>query len=473
MRRHVERPSKVIIAFVVLVGAISVVSVTGALAVNPGSGKTKTGQALSIRIDTPVNGAQVPAQDLNVSGLAGVGVLGGTAGTNVIYLVDKSGSTSSSAPVCGTVLNCEIQGVLALNRSLTATSVQTGVIAFGDQADLADMSPSAGQQDFTAAGSVDPATGKTNVEEVASSITESGVGKYTSYTTSGGGTNFDNAIARINTAFASHSGQRNIAEFLSDGSSSINTAAGGPLDQARAAGTRINTFAIGSGTEGCSVGQSLRTIADTTGGACTAVADPSQLSAAISGGTAAGLKSVGLLVDGRTAVAATVSGIGNWTATIPAAALKPGSHRIVATATATDGSQASADITVTVGGAEPKVNPKVAIGLPGNKKCISKRMFKITIRQLPRVTYDFAMVYVNGQRVKVYVHLAKRWILTGRPSGTVLNVKRFTALVDLRGLPKGRYTTRILVVTVGGQILVGTRKYRTCTRKLKGGVPRL
>jgi hypothetical protein len=34
--------------------------------------------------------------------------------------------------------------------------------------------------------------------------------------------------------------------------------------------------------------------------------------------------------------------------------------------------------------------------------------------------------------------------------------------VDLRGLPVGRYTVRVVVTTTRGKRLVSTRRYRTC-----------
>jgi hypothetical protein len=42
---------------------------------------------------------------------------------------------------------------------------------------------------------------------------------------------------------------------------------------------------------------------------------------------------------------------------------------------------------------------------------------------------------------------------------------RFTATVDLRGLPKGRFTVTIRITTAGGRRITGARKYRTCAPK--------
>jgi len=39
--------------------------------------------------------------------------------------------------------------------------------------------------------------------------------------------------------------------------------------------------------------------------------------------------------------------------------------------------------------------------------------------------------------------------------------------VDLRGLPKGRYTVRVVVTTTRGKRIVSTRRYRTCIPKAR------
>jgi hypothetical protein len=51
---------------------------------------------------------------------------------------------------------------------------------------------------------------------------------------------------------------------------------------------------------------------------------------------------------------------------------------------------------------------------------------------------------------------------------------RFRARVDLRGLPKGRYTVRITITTTTGRQITGIRVYHTCAPKpLPSGQPRL
>lgn len=472
-----------------IAGTLALAAAPVALAANPGTGRTRTGQQLSVRIDAPASGATVPLADLAVSGIAGVGTLG-KGGTNLVYLVDKSGSTTSGSLDCngdgrtdagddlngdgsqGTILDCEVGGVAALNASLRGSGAQSGVIAFGSAADRADMNPAAGQQDFAGASDDVNANSRSDVEDVARSITSVGVGVFTPLTASGGGTDFNAAITALNATLAARAGQTNVAAFLSDGSSSVLTSAGSALDAARAAGTRINTYSVGSGAAGCAAGSSLRTIADTTGGACTEVSDPTKLQSTLAG-IAAGLQGVQVKAGSASPVAATVTGLGTWSATVPRAALRSGSNTIVATVTATDGTTAAADVTVKVGGSSGGTLGSGTIGLPSSRTCTSKRLFPIQIRQRAGLTYDFATVVVNGRKVRVYVRTKRRWIRTGRPSGALLNVRVFKAYVDLRGLARGRYTVKIVVVATNGKVITGSRRYRTCTRRLSGSVPRL
>jgi hypothetical protein len=65
-------------------------------------------------------------------------------------------------------------------------------------------------------------------------------------------------------------------------------------------------------------------------------------------------------------------------------------------------------------------------------------------------------VFVNGKRVRI-----------------IRGAKRLKAPVKLVGLPKGRVTVKINVVTVKGKRVTGTRHYLTCNKKLKGGIPKL
>jgi hypothetical protein len=93
--------------------------------------------------------------------------------------------------------------------------------------------------------------------------------------------------------------------------------------------------------------------------------------------------------------------------------------------------------------------------LPSNKKCLSRRNFGIRLRSPIREKLLRGIVFVNGKQVRV------------------VKSDRLRSTVNLRGLPKGRYIVRITVTTSSGRKFSGTRRYRTCTIKLKGGIPKI
>jgi hypothetical protein len=101
------------------------------------------------------------------------------------------------------------------------------------------------------------------------------------------------------------------------------------------------------------------------------------------------------------------------------------------------------------------------VKLPSNKKCVSRRKFRIKIRQPSGIQIQTALVFVNGKRVAT---VQRR----------VFKRKRTTATVNLRGLPKGTFKVKIVVLTTDGATLKGTRKYHTCTKKRRSkGPPKL
>ena len=87
------------------------------------------------------------------------------------------------------------------------------------------------------------------------------------------------------------------------------------------------------------------------------------------------------------------------------------------------------------------------VTLPSARRCVSRRRFRIRLRQPTGVVIVKATVRVNGKPVKV------------------VRGKRLTAPVDLRGLPKGRFTVEITLQTKAGQTISGKRRYKTCAPK--------
>lgn len=100
--------------------------------------------------------------------------------------------------------------------------------------------------------------------------------------------------------------------------------------------------------------------------------------------------------------------------------------------------------------AAPKPKPialTTVATLPSARTCVSRRNFRIRLREPSGVEIAEARVFVNGRRVKVVKGVRK------------------TANVDLRGLPKGRFTVKIDLRTADGRTVRGTRRYRTCAPK--------
>ena len=110
------------------------------------------------------------------------------------------------------------------------------------------------------------------------------------------------------------------------------------------------------------------------------------------------------------------------------------------------------------GAATPALKATDVIKLPSNKKCVSRRKFRIRIRQPGGIKIQVAQVFVNGKKVRV---------LTRK----LLGKKRKVSTVNLRGLPKGVFKVRIVVLTTEGKDLRHTRKYRTCAKKRKSKRP--
>jgi len=74
-------------------------------------------------------------------------------------------------------------------------------------------------------------------------------------------------------------------------------------------------------------------------------------------------------------------------------------------------------------------------------------MFRIRLRESKADPLVRAEVYLGRKRVKV---------VTG---------KRLTAAINLRGLPAGRVTVKVVGTTRSGKRAVSTRTYRTCAPK--------
>jgi hypothetical protein len=317
----------------------------------------------SITIEFPFNGLDLPVPPgvVPVQGRASIGSLGG--GTNAFYVIDASGSTSSAAGDCngdgettsaddlngdggmGDVLDCEISGALALARSSSGPGIDVGLGAFSSgPSAVADVHPGPGDQPFTSPTADANGNGVKDVEEVALSIVRSSIGQFTAKSAGGGGTDFDTALAAVNSAFATQpAGEQNIAFLLSDGEGALSTGVAGALQTAVSRGTRVNTYAIGASAS-CAEGRPLRIIADATGGACTPVVDPTTLSESVQGTRPPGIDRVEVRLNNATPVLASLDALGAYEAVLFGLVLGP--NTITATVFADDGTSASASTIV-------------------------------------------------------------------------------------------------------------------------------
>jgi hypothetical protein len=333
-----------------------------AMAANPASGTTTTGQTLSIQIGGPADGSRVnvPSGSVTATGTVSIGPLSDSG--NVVYVVDVSGSTANpTGQDCngdgvvngadnvngdgytGSTLDCEVAGVMALNASLAGSpGAEAGLVIFGSSAAIADVGPAAGQQDFVSPLDGDAnSNGQSDIDDVARSLRSTGQALAFTNKSVGTGTSFDAALTSIASAFASKAGEKNIAFMLSDGQASLNTAPGSPLATVVAAGIQVNTYSVGGASTGCGATANLRRIADATGGTCTEVSDPSDLSSVLV--TPATISQVEVSLNGGAPMAATLTGN---TFGIPLTLQGGIWNSIAATVTASDGTTATADVLV-------------------------------------------------------------------------------------------------------------------------------
>jgi len=109
-------------------------------------------------------------------------------------------------------------------------------------------------------------------------------------------------------------------------------------------------------------------------------------------------------------------------------------------------------------GAPPAAPPAVfgangIVQAPPNRRCVSRRHFRIRVRSVPGLRVIDAVIFVNNRRVQT------------------LHRRRIGAFVDLRGLPRGTFSVKIVALASDGRTLRGTRVYHTCAARRRGGRP--
>lgn len=265
-----------------LVGPAVLLSLLAAPPALAADGNLPGGTSISVDLTAPPDGAlyAAPPGDVPIAGTAAVGQSTPISDTTLIYVIDRSGSTASYAGCGGdqngdgisdTTLDCEIAAVRDLNDDAAAAGTvdQVGLVSFNGAA-------------TTDRGLGDP----------------SGIDGALGGLSSGGGTNFEAAVQEACNLASSpaNSNSNTIVVFLSDGFSSGNAVDFLPCSRP----ATFQTFAVGAGAQ-CDAGgssNSLSAIAAKTGGACTQVTDPTQLSSVVPAVIDSQLTSVTLSVDG-------------------------------------------------------------------------------------------------------------------------------------------------------------------------------
>jgi hypothetical protein len=254
--------------------------------------------------------------------------------TSVVYVVDVSDSTrapfgrdcdgdgeaggpgdnSNGDGTVGDVLDCEIEAVLALDRSLAgAPNVAASLEVFGSTAIMADLDPAAGATTTAAPGYTggDP---RPRLETVARSIRRGFVGQYTPASL-GGNTDFDSATRLALGGLSDAPPGPKYIMFMSDGGEDTATnvfPSASTLGALRASGVHLRGFAAGP-AGGCVKGSALQQLSAATGETCTVASSPTALRAQLVGSTPDAVDRVEVSLGGATVVA-DVDAVGGWRA---------------------------------------------------------------------------------------------------------------------------------------------------------------
>jgi hypothetical protein len=352
--------------------ALAVATTTlGAAVFSASPATAATAAAAAVTIDAPV---APRAGTIDLTGR--IGVAPGEV-TTVLYVFDATSSTASPTGLdcsgngalgpeddlnqdqsVGDILDCEIAGVGALNRSLAASSgLQVGMVAFANQAAVADLDP-VGSATFVPPGFTggDP---RPRIDTVAGSVVRDRIGLYDARDLggSGAGTAFNSAISvALSTLGTAPAGPKWIM-FLSDGQAAIDDALLGQLAQS---GVRLRSFGIGADATCASTG-SLYKMAAATGESCRTATQPASLAAGLTWSLPDTLNGVSVTI-GRVAVAATVDAVGGWKASF---GLGAGTYRATVHAVLASGVTQSAQRTFTVAAAPTGPAPGTVTPGPG------------------------------------------------------------------------------------------------------------
>ena len=347
--------------FVVALLFVIALSTSQGFGQSTGTSEISTGQTLIVTITSPEDGSAVvvPPGNQTIDGVVSIGSGKGGNVINVVYVIDVSGSTMGGFNdingdhlvnnlddinrdgKAGTILDAEIAGVIALNESLgNPVNVNVSVVAFGNSAAGADMSPIPGKQFFTTPQADIDGNKINDLEEVVKGLREGSLGEFRPKGV-GGGTDFHSALKFMNLEFENVTTVGvSVGFFLSDGfdGSGLIPDTSTILKDTIALGVTVHTFAVGDKSDQSQIGK-LAKIAKNTGGSFTVVNDPTELTTALPTTQVVGIKDV--VVNGSSVE---LSPIGTFRKQLTGLIL--GSNPVEVTATADDGTVATAKITI-------------------------------------------------------------------------------------------------------------------------------
>jgi hypothetical protein len=145
--------------------------------------------------------------------------------------------------------------------------------------------------------------------------------------------------------------------------------------------------------------------------------------------------------------------------TIPPSSSGTGSYGCVSSAliaplpttTGTSGTTGSTGTTTgsTGTGSSGTAAYKESLSLPSARQCLSRRLFAIHLQDPKYDPFKTVIITIKGKKIP-----------------TVRKGKYIVATVNLKGLPKGKFTLKITATTVLGHHLSASRAYHTCIKKI-------
>jgi len=221
--------------------------------------------SFSVQYETPISGNVSAEEDQQF--------------IDIVYVIDVSGSTRKAGNDCnsdgrvddgdnftpadggiGTVLDCEVGAVMALNDELTMQdSISVSAIVFGRIADSV--------LEFAEPAADSDSDGVSDLDQLLIQLNQGG-----GVVSVGKATRASAAAKEVKTLFAS-SDSRKIAILLSDGRVPLALSGSRSLKILENAGIQVESFIIGEATSGDCENSELGAISASTGGLCIKVED--------------------------------------------------------------------------------------------------------------------------------------------------------------------------------------------------------